>query len=182
MSRSKRAGWLMAAAMLAGCSSTGPLARRDAAGPVGPSFVSGKGVQMFAASPNVITDVKDAMTDVGIHSIHQIREPDNTDVLEGTTADNRRAHVAIQPRGTRMAVTTKVGWRGDEALSRAILDRISIRQGKLPASAMPVEPAPVAASEPEPAAEARDPSAGGVSDEVMLRNQLESGFNTSPVP
>ena len=119
MRRANTAGWLLATTMLAGCSSMGPLARQNVAGPVGPSFVSGKGVQMFAASPTVITDVKDAMTDVGIHSIHQVREPDNTDVLEGTTADNRRAQVAIQPRGTRMVVTTKIGWRGDEALSRA---------------------------------------------------------------
>lgn len=181
MRRAKTAGWVLATAMIAGCSSMGPIARHDGAGPVGPSYVAGKGVQMFPASPTVMADVKDAMSDVGIHSIHQVREPNNTDVLEGTTADNRRAQVAIQPRGTRMVVTTKIGWRGDEALSRAVLDRISIRQGALPASATPIDAATAA---PAPAEPAPNPfaSRGAVSDATMLRGQLESGYSPSPVP
>ncbi len=79
-----------------------------------------------------------------------------------------------------MVVTTKIGWRGDEALSRAILDRASIRQGTLPASAVPAEPPSGAVATEPDAGPTR--SRAGVSDETMLRNQLESGYGSSPVP
>ena len=185
MRRLTMAGGLLATSltMAAGCSSTGNFGRQAVSSPAGPSYVAGKGVQVFAASPTVMTDVKDAMSDVGIHSIRQVRDPDNTDVFEGTTADNRRAQVAVQPRGSKMVVTTKVGWRGDEPLSRAMLDRISIRQGNMPATAAPVGPAPASpfAAEPEP--EARPETSGvGVPDSVMLRSQLDQGFGQSTLP
>lgn len=179
---------LLAAALLAGCSSTGNFGRQAVtAGPAGPSYVSGKGVQVFNATPTVMTDAKDAMTDVGIHSIHQVREPDNTDVFEGTTADNRKAQVAVQPRGSKMVVTTRIGWRGDEPLSRAVLDRINIRQGNATPSAAPARAAATGpASEPgplpAPEADAPAPAQPGVSDAVMLRGQLESGYGQNPVP
>ncbi|WP_435017595.1 hypothetical protein TA3x_005214 [Tundrisphaera sp. TA3] len=180
MRHAMTAGGLLAISVFAGCSSTGSLGRQAVTSPVGPSYVAGKGVQVFPASPAVMSDVKDAMTDVGIHSIKQVREPDNTDVFEGTTADNRKAQVAVQPRGSKMVVTTKIGWRGDEPLSRAVLDRISIRQGTMPDSAIPVTPASNASpleTEPEPETQANV----GVPDSVMLRSQLESGgFGQSP--
>ena len=166
--------------VLAGCSSTGSLGRQAVTSPVGPSFVSGKGVQVFAASPAVMTDVKDAMTDVGIHSIKQVREPDNTDVFEGTTADNRHAQVAVQPRGSKMVVTTKIGWRGDEPLSRAVLDRISIRQGGSPAAVVPVSPTAPTESPLEEKPE--ENTRKGVPDSIMMRSQLEAGYNQNPVP
>lgn len=172
---------------LAGCSSTGSFGRQAVTGPVGPSYVAGKGVQVFAATPTVMTDVKTAMGEVGIHSIRQVREPDNTDVFEGTTADNRRAQVAVQPRGSKVVVTTRIGWRGDEPLSRAVLDRLTILQGGSPAtvaSGPTLTPAPSAPPYEMPAADPdkEKPQVGGVPDSVMLRNQLESGYSQTPIP
>ena len=70
---------ILAASMLAGCSTTGPFGREKLALPVGPSYVGGRGMQMFPTSTDLLANVKDAMSDVGIHSIVQNEDPGGAD-------------------------------------------------------------------------------------------------------
>ena len=99
MRRNSMAGMVLAASMLAGCSTTGPFGREQLALPVGPSYVGGRGMQVFPTSTTLIANVKDAMSDVGIHAIIQTEDPGGLIILEGKTADDRKARVTIQTSG-----------------------------------------------------------------------------------
>jgi hypothetical protein len=90
------------------------------------------------------------------------------------TADDRKARVTVQTSGVNSTVSVKVGWLGDEPLTRAMLDRLSSRQGNLPP-----QPIPAATSE-EPVRTQPLLSKDAVPDSVMLRDQLESGIRPGP--
>ncbi len=172
MRRTTTAGMILAASVLAGCSTTGPFGRErlKAEVPVGPSYVGGRGVQMVPTSPNLLANVKDAMSDVGMHSIRQVPEPNGLTALQAVTADGRAVRVTIQTTGVRSLVASKIGWFGDEPLTRAFLDRLANRQGTLepPASSAEAAPEPEARSNPFLSRKA-------VSDSVMLRDRLDAG-------
>ncbi len=171
------AGMILGAALLAGCSTTGPFGRDKLVVPVGPSYVGGRGVQAFPTSPNLLDNVKDAMTDVGMHSIRQVPEPNGLMALQAVTADGRAARVTIQTTGVRSLVASKIGWFGDEPLTRALLDRLGTRQGSLGPALDPAE-APAEAERPD------NPflSRRAVSDSTMLRDRLDSGLIPSLTP
>src|ERR1700722_12709401 len=99
MRRNWMAGMLIATSMLVGCSTTGPFGRERLALPIGPSYVGGRGMQMFPTSPDLLNNVKDGMSDVGIHSIVQNEDPSGVIILEGRTADDRKARVTVQTSG-----------------------------------------------------------------------------------
>ncbi len=175
MRRTMTAGLALAAALGGGCSATnGPFGRDKLALPVGPSYVGGRGMQVYPTSPAIVANVKDALSDVGIRSIRQSEDPGGTIILEGKAADDRRARVTILKSGTRATVAARVGWLGDEPLTRALLDRIGNRQGTLP-------PQPTPAAE-KPADPPSNPflSRDAVPDEIMLRNQLNEGYSPNP--
>ena len=176
MRRTRMVGMILSATILAGCSTTGPFGRERLALPIGPSYVGGRGMQMFPTSTTLLADVKDAMSDVGIHSIVQNEDPGGLIILEGTTADARKARVTIQTSGVNSTVSAKVGWLGDEPLTRAMLDRLSSRHGTLPAAPSPME----ANQEPTPAARQPFLSRDAVPDSTMLRGQMDSGFGSMP--
>jgi hypothetical protein len=91
--------------------------------------------------------------------------------VEGTTADNRHVVVTLEPTPGSTRVRTRIGWFGDEPLSRALMDRLAIRLGALPPSAVKVEP---------PAASATDPAASrdAVPASGMIHDQIDGGFRT----
>ena len=131
---------------------------------------------MYPATPDIANNVREAMTDMGMHSIHQVPEANGATALEALTADKRAARVTIQTTGVRATVALKIGWLGDEPLTRSFLDRVQERQGALPASARPVEPDP---DEPAPGARF---SRTAVPDSVMNRSQLDPHFGPSSGP
>ena len=174
MRRNRMAGIALAASILAGCSTTGPFGRERLALPIGPSYVGGRGMQMFPTSPDLLTNVKDAMSDVGIHSIAQHEDPGGLVILEGSTTDNRKARITVQTSGANSTVSAKIGWLGDEPITRALLDRLGSRQGLIPPRPIPAE-----VNEETPPSQgllSRD----AVPDAVMLRDQLETGVRPSP--
>jgi hypothetical protein len=174
MRRTRMAGIILAASMLAGCSTTGPFGREKLSLPVGPSYVGGRGMQLFPASTNLVANVKDAMSDVGVHTIIQNEDPSGAIILEGKTVDDRKARVTIQTSGVNSTVSAKIGWLGDEPITRALLDRIGSRQGTMP-------PQPNAAeTSSEPARSQPLFSKDAVPDSVMLRDQIGSGSMPSP--
>lgn len=166
---------LCSASILTGCSTTGPFGRERLALPIGPSYVGGRGLQMFPTSPMLLNNVKDAMSDVGVHSIVQNEDPSGLTILEGKSADERKVRVTIQISGNNSTVSAKIGWLGDEPLTRALLDRIGSRQGTMPPPPTPTEAATAEPSRTQPMF-----SKDAVPDATMLRDQLDAGYRPSP--
>jgi hypothetical protein len=175
MRRTWTARIILAVSMIAGCSTTGPFGRERLSLPVGPSYVGGRGMQMFPTSPTLLANVKDAMSDVGIHTIVQNEDPSGLIILEGRTADDRKARVTIQTSGTNSTISAKIGWVGDEPLTRAMLDRLGSRQGTMP-------PQPLLEDKSTEVTQPRQPilSRDAIPDAVMLRDQMDNGTRPSP--
>jgi hypothetical protein len=168
------AGLVIAGSCGAGCSTMGPVTPSGLAG-AGYSYSAGRATQEFAYPTDTLVSASaEAMGDLRIDAIQQIRDAGMIR-LEGTTADNRRATVSIRPNKVASMVSVRVGWFGDPALSRALMDRVGIRLGTLPPSAAPVEP---------PSAPESNPffSRKAISDSQMLRDQTDAESRDSPVP
>ncbi len=159
-----------------GCSTTNPFSREKLAMSAAPKYVGGRGYAMYPTTPNLTQNIQTTLTDLGMHSIHPIPEPNGGTGLEATTADKRNVRVSIHSTGVRSTVGIKVGWMGDEPLSRTFLDKLENIQGALPDTALPdpeVEKAGAFGSR-----FAKD----AVPDDVMYRNQLDPGSNPSIAP
>jgi hypothetical protein len=175
---------LTAAALLAATAGSGCMTVQPAAvtaqnggnGTTGFSYLGGRATQTFAPGPAAVQPaVLAAMDDLRMTAVRQTKEPGSL-VLEGTTADNRRAAVTIHPQpGGATRLTTRIGLFGDEPLSRALMDRVAIRLGALPPSAIPVEP---------PSSPGANPffSRSAVSDAVMLKDQADAPYRPSGIP
>ncbi|MHC5542385.1 DUF3568 family protein, partial [Singulisphaera rosea] len=77
------------------------------------------------------------------------------------------------PGATRVSV--RIGWFGDEPLSKALMDRIGVRLGTLPPTAIPTDPPSEPGSNPYF-------SKSAIPDSVMLRDQADAIYRDSPVP
>ena len=100
----------------------------------------GQATQVFAATPPTVeTALRSAMDDLRIRPSPSRHDAGSVSV-EGTTADDRRVVVTLEPTPGSTRVKTRIGWFGDEPLSRALMDRLAIRLGDLPPSAARVEP------------------------------------------
>jgi hypothetical protein len=155
---------------LAGCSTVSPF--RDVVSTSrNYEYRGGTATRRFDKGLETIAKSKLAMDDVGIHSIREYHNSGAIE-LEGRTADNRRAVVSVNPQDTRSTVTIRVGLVGDEALSRAFLDRLAIQLGER-STELGVEE-----KKPRRPILSRD----AVPDDVMLRNQADVGYKDSPIP
>jgi hypothetical protein len=139
------------------------------------SYSGGRATQSFAPPlEKVEAAVVEAMTDLGIHSVRQLNDP-RLITFDGKTADNRRAIITLQAPTGPTIVTARFGLWGDEAMSRAFMDRVGIRLGTQP-------PKPLA--ETPPSTPKANPyfSRDAVSKSSMLRNQSEVGYRDTPIP
>ena len=78
--------------------------------------------------------------------------------------------------GVNSTVSAKVGWLGDEPLTRTMLDRLGSRQGTMP----PQPLAEDASAEQPPPRNHPILSREAIPDAVMLRDSLENGTRPSP--
>lgn len=157
-----------------GCSTVGPVA-----GPVmnasAFTYTAGRATQDFPYPPATLQSaITGALDDLRVHSIHLTNDAGIL-VYNGSTADNRRVSVTIRPNQAVSRLSIRIGWFGDEPLSRALMDRIGIRLGELPPSAIPIDPPSEPASNPYFSRDA-------VPDSVMLRDQADAMYRDSPVP
>ncbi len=155
-----------------GCSTVTPVAGSLSVPPAGFSYSAGKASQDFAFPPSTVHQAAlDAMGDLRIESVREIHDAGAV-IFEGTTADDRRAHVTLRPNQGKTRLTVRMGWFGDEPLSRALMDRVGVRLGALPPSAIPENP---------PSSPASNPffSRDAVPDEIMLRDQAEARYHDS---
>jgi hypothetical protein len=164
----------LAVTLLAGCSTTGPFSRERLSLPTGPSYVGGRGIQLFPTSPKLLTNIKDAMSELNMHSIVQNEDPSGLKVLEGKTGSDAKVRVTVQTSGANSTVAVKIGWFGDEPVTRGLLDRIASKQGTLPEQPSPTTTEPGEKTADKPKSQgifSRD----AVPDSVMLRDQVENG-------
>ena len=119
----------------------------------------------------------EAMTDLGIQAVQQSADGPGAVRLDGQTVDGRRATIRIGV-GALPVVAVRVGWFGDEPLSRAILDRIGIRLGTLPVEAIPAEPP----SDPGGPTLNSFFSRGEVRPGTPLPIDGDVGYRDSPIP
>ncbi len=174
MRRMTRACIPLVGMIVAGCMTVSPVAGPALVAP-GFEYSAGQATQVFAAAPPTVeTALRSAMDDLRIRPSPSRHDAGSVSV-KGTTADNRRVVVTLEPTPGSTRVRTRIGWFGDEPLSRALMDRLGIRLGVLPPSAAEVEPPPAPASNPLFSRDA-------VPDSTMLRDQMDGGFRDSPVP
>ncbi|WP_422926846.1 DUF3568 family protein [Singulisphaera sp. PoT] len=164
----------LAGLTLAGCRSVAPMAGAMATSS-GFSYSAGRATQEFNCAPTaLLASVTGAMEDLRFNSVRQTTDA-GTIIFNGTTADARRVSVMVHPIQTLSRVSVRIGWFGDEPLSRALLDRIGVRLGTLPPAAIPIDPPSSPESNPYFSRDA-------IPDSEMLRDQAEEPYRDSPVP
>ncbi len=183
---------------LGGCSTVTPFGRPSAVVDSATTYQNGRASRVFPgeSTAQMVEPAKKAMMDIGVQGITQM--PDgNRVILEGKTADNRRATVWVAPQGTGVQVSNRVGLFGDEPLSRAFIDRLAVQVG--PPTGETPEIVGSAKSKAKPKGKPAGPtvdddvqtasgeksgrfSRDAVSDSTMLRDQAPIGYKDSPIP
>jgi len=180
VTRAIRPAVILLALATVGCSMTTPFGPVGMAVPPaasGPSYQGGRGSRLFPSSEHFLVQTRDALDDVGIHSIAE-RHEDGATILEGKTVNNRRANVAIRVQGAETRVTARFGTLGDEPLSRAFLDRMTARLGSVKAAAKAgsASDSPIILSpRPKPNRASQQPG-------TIVDRQLSGGYRDSLSP
>jgi hypothetical protein len=172
---------LLVSCILASCASAVPGCATLPRGPIQESaapdfaYAAGRATQSFAAPPSaVLAALNDAMGDLNLVSIRPTREG-TVSRIEADTADRRKVAANVRSNRGTSQVAVRVGWFGDEALSRALLERVGVRLGTRDPQAIPAS----APSSPAPNPYfARD----AVPDSVMLRDFAEAPYRDRVIP
>jgi hypothetical protein len=139
------------------------------------SFEDGWGAQGFdVAGDKVLEAAQQGMGELKMHTIHQSRFDVTTRILDGQAHDGRHIRVVVRPSGSGSLVTARVGRFGDDALSKALMERIGVRLGTLPPAEVP--------DEPPTSPRRRFFSKFAVPDAQMLRDEAEVGYRDSLTP
>ncbi len=165
----------LAGVISAGCKTVAPVAGTMTESTPGFSYSAGRATQDFNSPPQELRDsITAAMDDLRFHSIRQTVNAGSI-IYNGTTADDRRVSVMVHPIQAQSRVSVRIGWFGDEPLSRAVMDRIGVRLGTLPPAAIPADP---------PSKPGNNPffSRDAVPDTEMFREQAEAPYRDKPVP
>lgn len=135
----------------------------------------GQGSQTFPVPVSAVAEATAAaLSDLGMRDVRPAR--DGTVLrYEAVSKDDRSCAVTIRSAPGSATATVRVGWFGDRALSRAVLDRVAVRLGSRPPEPIPEEP---------PSTPGRNPyfSRDAVPDSVMLRDQVDALYNDRVVP
>jgi hypothetical protein len=174
--RAQRIAWGLAAGIglwQSGCATVPPSPERLLSTET--AYGAGRAMQDFALPPGKVGEaVAEAMTDLKMTAIEPGRDGAVYKV-QATTADNRAVLVTMRPHQGQTRVGCRVGWFGDQLLSKAILERTGVRLGTLP-------PAPI--PENIPSSPGSNPifSRNAVPDEEMLRDVAEAPYRDRVIP
>jgi len=171
---SRRSLWLALLAFAPGCATTSPLIHSIESSAEF-SYSAGRGVQDFAAPPSaVIPAVFAALTDLQMDDPQPARDGVVTRI-EARTRDGRAVSLTVRPRAGATQVGARIGWFGDEALSKALLERVGVRAGTQAPEAIPDEP---------PSTPSGNPyfSRSAIPDEVMLRDLADAPYHDRVIP
>jgi len=157
-----------------GCATIPPTAEFAAAG-ADVSYTGGRALQSFAYPPSaVLTALNEAMGDLDLKSIRNNRNG-TVSRVESTTADDRPVVATLRFFRSSSVVTVRVGWFGDEPLSKELLKRTAVRLGSQP---------PEAISSSAPSSPSRNPyfSRDAIPDSVMLKDFAEAPYRDRVIP
>jgi hypothetical protein len=112
------------------------------------------------------------MDDLGMTVTNRRHDGAASQVL-GRTSDDQAVVVTIRPRQGRMQVGCRIGWFGDDPLSRTLLQRVAVRLGTAPPAAIPEKP---------PSAPTPNPifSRDAIPNSVMLRDRADNPYADRP--
>jgi Protein of unknown function (DUF3568) len=138
-----------------------------------PRYSTGRAMQDFRfPSATVTAAVLEAMEDLNMKVTH--RDYDGpASQIDGRTADGRSVAVTLRPNKPITRVSCRIGWFGDEPLSRALLRRIGVRLGTIPPEAIPDHPPSEPASNPFFSRDA-------VPNSEMMREFYEAPYRNRP--
>jgi Protein of unknown function (DUF3568) len=170
------ARWIALAAALAyllsqeGCATMPPLVEQTNA-PAG-GFSAGRAQQDFPRDPkNVSVAVTEALDDLKMTSIKRERTG-TVYKIEARSQDDRSVLVTVRPHQDQSRVGCRIGWFGDEPLSRTVLERVGIRLDLLPPAPIPENPPSSPAANPF---FARDPNL----QNDMIRDMMDAPYRGS---
>jgi hypothetical protein len=135
----------------------------------GPAYAAGRASQDFPATTSAVkAAVAEAIADLDMTS-RKFNRDGPVSQIDAATADHRTVTITIRPVQGRTRVGCRIGWFGDEPLSRSLLERVAIRLGTLPPAAIPGK---------APSAPASNPffSRDAVPDTVFLREMMEAPY------
>jgi hypothetical protein len=167
------------AVLAGGCYTVTPFGSINTLATGGQNFVGGRGSQVFAASSGFLEQARKVLeVDLNATGVAQRREGD-TVVFEGTDTKGHRAVVRIRPESddTRMRVHARFGLLGDEAQTRAYLDRLAVRVAGLE----DVDKAKAKPGEASPALSLQSHSADAPPG-TFFQRRLEGGAREMPDP
>src|ERR1039458_8649977 len=115
---------------LSGCATVTPSVEQSASPSC--SYGGGRAIQDFPRSASVVSaTVAESMEDLKMTAIKRSRDG-SVFKIDARTADNRPVLVTVRPHQDQARVGCRIGWFGDEPLSRAIMERVGIRLELLP--------------------------------------------------
>ena len=139
------------------------------------SFSGARGWETFAAPRSaVLTALNDSMNDLNLANIRG-SGAGTVSRIEATTADKERVVATIRSHKDITQVTIRVGWFGDQPLTRAILERVEVRLGTRSPEAIPAT---------VPSTPSRNPyfARDAIPDAVMLRDFVDAPYNDRVIP
>jgi Protein of unknown function (DUF3568) len=140
------AGLFACGLWLSGCATVAPGVDPSADPPR--TYGGGRAVQQFPRSANVVSaTVAEAMDDLKMTGIKRTRDG-SVFKIDARTADNRPVMVTVRPHQEQARVGCRIGWFGDEPLSKAIMERVGIRLELLPPAPIPETPPSAPAPNP----------------------------------
>jgi hypothetical protein len=158
---------------LGGCATVAPSPERLLSTET--SYSAGRAVQDFALSSSKVGEaLTEAMEDLKMSTIEPGRDG-AVYKIQAKTSDNRLVMVTLRPHQGQTRVGCRIGWFGDEPLSKALLERTGVRLGTLPPAAIPENP---------PSSPASNPifSRNAVPDDEMLKDVAEAPYRDRVVP
>lgn len=159
---------------LAGCA-TVPPAADVAANPSAISYSGARGWESFAVPrADVLAALNDSMNDLSLGNIRGYKDG-TVSRLEATTRDRERVVATLRSRKDVTQVTIRVGWFGDQPLTKALLERLEVRLGSRSPEAIPAT---------APSAPSRNPyfARDAIPDAVMLRDFVEAPYHDRVIP
>ncbi len=121
-----------------GCATTTPALKEELGqASSGYSFSTGRGLQDFPAAPVAVkAAVYEAMEDLNMTIKHRSRDG-AVSQIEGRTSNDQNVTVTIRPQQGQTHVSCRIGWFGDDPLSKTLMERVGVRLGTLPPAAIP---------------------------------------------